>query len=74
VGAYEDLKLTPLIDAAGFKARLGGAALAADVIDAMAGAAAATVDIASRQARASEIIADPAGAEAGTSPAAPQRD
>jgi D-glucosaminate-6-phosphate ammonia-lyase len=65
VGVYEDLGVVPLINAAGFKTRLGGAALPAYVVEAMVEAAAATVDIASLQARASEIIAEITGAEAG---------
>ena len=65
MGVYDDLGITPLINAAGFKTRLGGAALPADVIDAMSAAAEATVDIAVLQARASEIIARATGAEAG---------
>ena len=65
MGVYEDLGITPLINAAGFKTRLGGATLPADVIEGMAEAAAATVDIAALQARAGEIIARVTGAEAG---------
>jgi L-seryl-tRNA(Ser) seleniumtransferase len=65
MGVYEDLGITPLINAAGFKTRLGGAALPADVIEGMSAAAGATVDIAVLQARASEIIARATGAEAG---------
>ena len=65
MGVYEDLGITPLINAAGFKTRLGGAALPAEVIDGMAAAAGATVDIAALQTRASEIIARATGAEAG---------
>jgi D-glucosaminate-6-phosphate ammonia-lyase len=65
MGVYEDLGVTPLINAAGFKTRLGGTSLPAYVIAAMAEAATGTVDIAVLQARASEIIAEITGAEAG---------
>jgi D-glucosaminate-6-phosphate ammonia-lyase len=65
MGVYEDLGVTPLINAAGFKTRLGGASLPSYVIEAMAEAATETVDIPALQARASEIIAEITGAEAG---------
>jgi L-seryl-tRNA(Ser) seleniumtransferase len=65
MGVYEDLGLVPLINAAGFKTRLGGAALPPHVVQSMVEAAAATVDIAALQARAGEIIAEITGAEAG---------
>jgi len=65
MGIYEDLGVTPLINAAGFKTRLGGAALPDYVIEAMAQAAQGTVDIAVLQARAGEIIAEVTGAESG---------
>jgi D-glucosaminate-6-phosphate ammonia-lyase len=65
MGVYEDLGVTPLINAAGFKTRLGGAALPGYVIEAMAQAAQGTVDIAVLQARAGEIIAEATGGESG---------
>lgn len=65
MGVYEELGVVPLINAAGFKTRLGGAALPPHVVQSMVEAAGATVDIAGLQARASEIIAEITGAEAG---------
>jgi D-glucosaminate-6-phosphate ammonia-lyase len=65
MSVYEELGVVPLINAAGFKTRLGGAPLPAYVVEAMAGAAAAAVDIASLQARAGQIIAEVTGAESG---------
>jgi L-seryl-tRNA(Ser) seleniumtransferase len=65
MGVYEDLGIVPLINAAGFKTRLGGAALPAYVVESMVEAAAGTVDIAGLQARAGEIIAEITGAESG---------
>jgi D-glucosaminate-6-phosphate ammonia-lyase len=65
MGVYEDLGLAPLINAAGFKTRLGGAALPPYVVQAMVEAAAGTVDIAALQARAGAIIAEITGAEGG---------
>jgi D-glucosaminate-6-phosphate ammonia-lyase len=65
MGVYEDFGLMPLVNAAGFKTRLGGAPLPSYVINAMMDAAKATVDISHLQARASAIIAEVTGAEAG---------
>lgn len=65
MGVYEDLGIVPLINAAGFKTRLGGAALPPYVVESMVEAAAATVDIAGLQARAGDIIAEITGAESG---------
>ena len=61
----ESLGLVPVINAAGFPSRLGGATLSAEVRAAMDAAAQNFVPIAEMQALASEQIADATGAEAG---------
>ena len=61
----ETLGLVPVINAAGFPSRLGGATLAPAVRAAMDAAAQNFIPIAEMQARASEIIAEATGAEAG---------
>lgn len=57
--------LRPVINAAGYPSRLGGARLAPPVVAAMAAAARTFVPIAEMQARASELIVALTGAEAG---------
>jgi L-seryl-tRNA(Ser) seleniumtransferase len=59
------LGLVPVINAAGFPSRLGGASLSPAVRAAMDAAAQSFIPIAEMQARASEIIAAATGAEAG---------
>jgi len=61
----ESLGLVPVINAAGFPSRLGGASLSPAVRAAMDAAAQYFIPIAEMQARASEIIAEATGAEAG---------
>jgi D-glucosaminate-6-phosphate ammonia-lyase len=61
----ESLGLIPVINAAGFPSRLGGATLSPAVRAAMDAAAQSFIPIAEMQARASEIIAEATGAEAG---------
>jgi L-seryl-tRNA(Ser) seleniumtransferase len=57
--------LARVINASGTVTRLGASRIAPAVIDAMAAAAACSVDIAALQGRASEVIARCTGAEAG---------
>jgi D-glucosaminate-6-phosphate ammonia-lyase len=61
----ESLGLVPVINAAGFPTRLGGATLSHAVRAAMDAAAQNFIPVAEMQARASEIIAEVTGAEAG---------
>ena len=61
----ESLGLVPVINAAGFPSRLGGATLAPAVRAAMDAAARHFVPISEMQARASELIAEATGSEAG---------
>ena len=61
----ETLGLVPVINAAGFPSRLGGASLSPAVRAAMDAAAQNFIPIAEMQVRASEIIAEATGAEAG---------
>lgn len=65
VGVYEALGLTPLINAAGTKTRLGGIRMAQEVHDAMRAASDQSVDMAQLQGAASRTIARITGAEAG---------
>jgi len=62
---YAKLGVKRRINAAGTLTRLGGAIMAPEVIDAMAAAARASIDIGELQAAASRIIARITGAEAG---------
>jgi L-seryl-tRNA(Ser) seleniumtransferase len=62
---YATLGVKRRINAAGTLTRLGGALMAPEVIDAMAAAAGASVDIGELQAAASRAIARITGAEAG---------
>jgi D-glucosaminate-6-phosphate ammonia-lyase len=61
----ESLGLVPVINAAGFPSRLGGATLAREVRAAMNAAAQHFVPIAEMQEQASALIAEATGAEAG---------
>jgi D-glucosaminate-6-phosphate ammonia-lyase len=65
MGVYEDLGLTPIINASGSVTRLGGAPMPREVLDAMTEAAAGSVPIEVLQAKASRDIASTTGAEAG---------
>lgn len=62
---YESFGLSPLINAAGTKTRLGGVRMADEVQDAMRAAADYSVDLAELQGVASAVIAELTGAEAG---------
>jgi L-seryl-tRNA(Ser) seleniumtransferase len=62
---YQDLGVRRRINAAGALTRLGGAIMAPEVIQAMAAASRASVDIAELQDAASKRIAEATGAEAG---------
>src|SRR5260370_11049212 len=62
---YERLGVRRRINAAGALTRLGGAVMAPEVIEAMAAASGASVDIGELQDAASTRIAEATGAEAG---------
>ena len=62
---YRRLSVRRRINAAGALTRLGGAVMAPEVVDAMAAASRASVDIGELQDAASGRIADATGAEAG---------
>ncbi len=64
MGIYEELGLTPIINASGTVTRLGGAPMSAAVLDAFREAAAESVPIEQLQAVASKIIASATGTEA----------
>lgn len=65
MGVYQDLGVTPIINASGTLTRLGGSRMAPEVLAAMAEAAASFVHIDELQARAGEVIAGVTGAESG---------
>jgi L-seryl-tRNA(Ser) seleniumtransferase len=65
MGVYEDLGLTPIINASGSVTRLGGAPMSREVLDAMTDAASGSVPIEVLQAKASTEIASFTGTEAG---------
>jgi L-seryl-tRNA(Ser) seleniumtransferase len=65
VGIYEDLGLTPIINASGTVTRLGGAPMSGAVLDAFREAAGQSVPIEQLQAVASKIIGSATGTEAG---------
>ena len=65
MGVYEDLGLTPIINASGSVTRLGGAPIPREVLDAMNKATADSVPLELLQAKASVNIAAITGVEAG---------
>jgi L-seryl-tRNA(Ser) seleniumtransferase len=65
MGIYEDLGLTPIINASGSVTRLGGAPMPPEVLKAFHEAALDCVPLEQLQARASGLIAEATGAEAG---------
>ena len=65
MGVYENLGLTPIINASGAVTRLGGARCGCAVLDAYCQAAAQSVPLDQLQAAASRTIAAATGAEAG---------
>lgn len=65
VSIYHRFGVTPMINAAGTKTRLGGVRMDPEVRAAMEDAAEASVDMAQLQAAASRVIAGVTGAEAG---------
>ena len=65
MGVYEDLGLTPIINASGSVTRLGGAPMPRKVLDAMTEAAAGSVPLEFLQAKACVNIAAVTGVEAG---------
>jgi len=62
---YRELGVTPVVNAAGTKTRIGGSRIRPEVFDAMRRAAGEFVEIGELEARASAVIADVTGAEAG---------
>jgi seryl-tRNA(Sec) selenium transferase len=62
---YDDLGVTPVINAAATLTRLGGSRMAPEVLAAMADAASTFVHIDELQAKAGAVIAEITGAEAG---------
>src|SRR4029077_7730008 len=62
---YQSLGVRPRINAAGALTRLGGAVMAPEVVQAMAAASRASVDIGELQDAASGRITEATGAEAG---------
>lgn len=62
---YRELDVTPVVNAAGTKTRIGGSRIRPGALDAMRRAAGEFVDIGDLEARASMAIADVTGAEAG---------
>ncbi|MBT4514210.1 MAG: aminotransferase class V-fold PLP-dependent enzyme, partial [Chloroflexi bacterium] len=65
MGVYEDLGLTPIINASGSVTRLGGAPMSREVLEAMTDAASESVPIEALQAKACTEIASFTGTEAG---------
>ncbi len=65
MSVYQELGVTPVINAAATLTRLGGSRMAPDVLAAMNEAAASFVQIDELQARAGDVIAGITGAEAG---------
>jgi L-seryl-tRNA(Ser) seleniumtransferase len=65
MGVYEDLDLTPIINASGSVTRLGGAPMPREALDAMTEAAVGSVPLELLQAKASVNIAATTGVEAG---------
>jgi L-seryl-tRNA(Ser) seleniumtransferase len=65
VSVYQELGVTPVINAAATLTRLGGSRMAPEVLAAMNDAAASFVHIDELQAKAGAVIADITGAEAG---------
>ena len=65
MGVFADIGVRPIINVAGTATRLGGGLMPAEVVEAMAQAAADSVALVEAQAAASKIIADVTGAEAG---------
>lgn len=65
MSVYQELGVTPVINAAATLTRLGGSRMAPEVLAAMNDAAASFVHIDELQARAGEVIAGITGAEAG---------
>ena len=65
MGVYEELGLTPIINASGAVTRLGGAPMPAEVLAAFHEAAGQCVPLERLQAAASRVIAEVTGAEAG---------
>ncbi len=65
MSVYQELGVTPVINAAATLTRLGGSRMAPEVLAAMNEAAAAFVHIDELQAKAGEVIAGITGAEAG---------
>lgn len=65
MGIYQELGVTPVINAASTLTRVGGSRMGPEVLDAMREAAASFVHIDELQARASGVIAEVTGAEAG---------
>jgi L-seryl-tRNA(Ser) seleniumtransferase len=62
---YRELDVTPVVNAAGTKTRIGGSRIRPAALDAMCRAAGEFVEIGELEARASAAIADATGAEAG---------
>jgi D-glucosaminate-6-phosphate ammonia-lyase len=62
---FRQFGIAPVINATGTVTRLGASRIGAEVVAAMAAAAACSVDIAALQGRASDYIANCTGAEAG---------
>lgn len=65
MSVYQELGVTPVINAAATLTRLGGSRMAPEVLAAMSDAAASFVQIDQLQAKAGEVIATITGAEAG---------
>jgi D-glucosaminate-6-phosphate ammonia-lyase len=65
MGVYEELGLTPIINASGAVTRLGGAPMSPGVLDAFRLAAAESIPLEELQGVASKQIAEATGAEAG---------
>ena len=65
MSVYQELGVTPVINAAATLTRLGGSRMAPDVLAAMSEAAESFVQIDQLQAKAGEVIAGITGAEAG---------
>ena len=62
---YRELGITPVLNAAGTKTRIGGSRIRTGALDAMRRAADEFVEIGELEARASAVIVDATGAEAG---------
>jgi D-glucosaminate-6-phosphate ammonia-lyase len=65
MGIYEDLEVKKIVNACGAKTTLSGIIMSQAVIDAMADASKAFVDMDYLQAKASQVISEVTGAEAG---------